>query len=310
MAQTPFKKVLELLGNVSAAATNSGSEANALLKSSLTDLNDLLGAFRTAAGQSADNARATLQSHFDFEQGVQLEQFFNDVASSLIRAQAELDAASLEYSKAAAIQNLPPARYAIPNVKAQLRFGVSSVSSRGFNLVVFSDKKQKEEHSESSIEFDLVATSPEPKAAMLGGAPLTLVGGPRREAVLDKFLKLVPPAMGTQDKPAQRLQANRSIAAVFEYPATEPPRFLIIWPGRSTSANAAVTTWLFLAVAILQGDELLSKQFDKPAQLINNILYVPNNKDLESFPDSVKALVWNTGDALLQLCLICAGETT
>lgn len=308
MPQTPFKNVLQLLSSLGAAVNGSGAEANAQLDATLSALRDFLATAQTAAGQSGAAARKTLADKYDFEQGVQLEQFFTDVASSLITAQVQLDAASLAYSRDAALLNLPPARYAIPNVKAQLRFGVSGVTSKGLNLLLFSDSKQKEEYSESSIEFDLVAASPEPKSARLAGLPVAVATGERRDAVLDKFLALVPTTLGTQDKVDQRLQANRDLAAVFEYAQTAKPRFLIFWPGRSPVARASVLKWRFFVAAVLEGDALLATPFEVPANLIANVLYIPNDNDLDAQPGEAKALTWNLGDLLLQLCFLCAGQ--
>ena len=158
------------------------SKANELVNSIRT-LNDTLVALLEldSLAERLGNAATRTEAFADIEQlitidsGVALSTFFKQVGSAVIQAQQELD---LEFERdLRAMQTNPPedrlapVQYAIPTVHAEMKVGFSQVSSRGINLLVFNNSQQKQNYSESTISFDIVAAPAPPSASRIPPEP-------------------------------------------------------------------------------------------------------------------------------------------
>ncbi|HEX8149842.1 MAG TPA: hypothetical protein VF591_21860 [Pyrinomonadaceae bacterium] len=90
---------------------------------------------------------------------VELSQFFENVSGAVITAQRQLNRASEDYADDLARDHpqIPPAYYAIPGVKAEMKVGFNNLSQRGVNVIFFTNKEQKERYLESTITFEVVS---------------------------------------------------------------------------------------------------------------------------------------------------------
>jgi hypothetical protein len=291
-----LSEILSLLGDLSSGLSQSGPKADKQLKDTLAALKPALQGFVEAAGKPEDKVREALVKTVDFDQGTELRDFFQNVAGSLIEAQTKLDDESFTYSQTALAKNLPPARFAIPTVKAELRFGFSNITSKGLNVFVYSNQEQSKKQSESSISFDIVATAPEPKRDRLPSID------PRREAILDLFFGLVP------NQNLAALKNGRDFAAVFEYTQSPTPRFLVIWPTKAGNIkNPAI--WTNILVGCIDNGKLTLDLFDKDNQSAamksDGVLLLSNTSELKALSvDDLVRLSENLGDTLMNLCLI------
>jgi hypothetical protein len=304
---TKLNEIIAWLSEVAAAAGQTGKLADDRLRSLFAD-DDKKQAFQAlakSAGRSAQEIRSNLQPVITFDAVTSLKEFFENVASSMIEAQKQLDVYSVNYSKEAAVAKVPAAVYAIPNVHAELRFGFTNLAAKGFNVVLFSTKSQKEEYSESSVSFDLVATAVPPKEARLPeGMPSAVVAGLRRDNILDKVIERMPAEL--QDP----LIKNRPLAAVFEFDGVDPVPFLVLWPGKSPARNAAADSWYFFAAAVLQGESLTKEIFHFASGLQGEgVLVIPTDSALDELAKNpaeaavqLKRLVVNLGDVLMNIC--------
>jgi hypothetical protein len=291
-----LSEILSLLGDLSAAFSQGDDEE---LKKKLQALQPSLKGLLSAADQPVGKVRKALSEAVDFDQGTELRQFFQNVAGSLIDAQTQLDDQSFLYSQTALTKNLPPARFAIPTVKAELRFGFSNISTKGLNVFVYSNQEQTKKQSESTISFDIVATAPEPKRDRLPS------GNPKREAVLDLFLSLQPA------KPLTNLINGREYAAVFEYPGPTAPRYLVLWPTKAGNIKNP-STWTNLLIGCLDNGKLALDLYDKDnlstAMKSEGVLLLANTSELKTLSsDDLVKLSENLGDVLMNLCFIANG---
>jgi hypothetical protein len=155
----------------------------------LTTLKDLAKRLRNASTRAA--ALAEVDQIIEVEGGVALATFFKQVGTAVVQAQQALDA---EFDRdLRAMQTSPPddrltpVQYAIPSVHAEMKVGFSQVSSRGINLLVFNNSQQKQNYSESTISFDVVAAPAPPNLSRIpplvtspedqGGQPPSIAGG-------------------------------------------------------------------------------------------------------------------------------------
>lgn len=95
---------------------------------------------------------------------IDMDQFFQGVANSLIKAQTELDSRSADYIKATSGSPfLLPSVFRIPKVTAQLKFAVEKADERGVNFVIFKNQTTAQTTNEQSIQFDIVSAPPPPE---------------------------------------------------------------------------------------------------------------------------------------------------
>jgi hypothetical protein len=95
------------------------------------------------------------------ESRVSIQTFFESISHSLSEAQKTLDDHSAEYLQGIAGKDyLPPAVFRLPRLKAQLKFAMREVTSSGFDIVVFTKRKEQEELQEQTIDFEMVSAPP------------------------------------------------------------------------------------------------------------------------------------------------------
>lgn len=310
---TKLNEIIAWLSEVAAAMAQNGKLADDKLRSLFADddKKQAIQALAKSAGKSAQDIRNNLHAAIAFDAVTSLKDFFENVAASMIEAQKQLDVYSVNYSKEAAVAKVPAALYAIPNVHAELRFGFTNLAAKGFNIVLFSTKSQKEEYSESSVSFDLVATAVPPKEARLPESmPSAVVTGLRRDNVLDKVIEKMP---GELQEP---LVKNRPLAAVFESSGVDPIQFLVLWPGKSPAHNAASDSWYFFTVAVLQGESLSKEIFQFTSGLQGEgVLVIPTDSALAELAKNpaeaavqLQRLAVNLGDVLMSLCFSVHGQ--
>lgn len=283
-----LSEILSLLGDLSAAFSQGDDEE---LKKKLQALQPSLKGLVSAADQPVNKVRKALSEAADFDQGTELRQFFQNVAGSLIDAQTQLDDQSFVYSQTAMAKNLPPARFAIPTVKAELRFGFSNITSKGLNVFVYSNQEQTKKQSESTIAFDIVATAPEPKHDRLPSA------NPKREAILDLFLNLLPKA------PPANLKYGRDLAAIFEYKQSPTPRYLVIWPTKAY--NADWSKWQNILIGHIDNGKLSLELYETQSESMTSegVLRLFDSTELKTLStDDLVRLAVNLGDVLMNLC--------
>lgn len=162
------------------------------------------------------------------EETVDLARFFKEISASIVDTQQALDRRSLEY-----VHNLDPgiapAHFAIPAVKAEMKVGFREIGSRGVNLVLFSNKEQKEAYGESTVSFE-IAAAPPPPGPVAAALPSFLVAGAARERTLDAASRLLWP----DDGPPDTYQRSRDQALVLRHRAigAGPRRYLVVWPAK------------------------------------------------------------------------------
>ena len=220
---------------------------------------------KNAAGAFAfDKLEATLK----VDDAIELRQFFLNVSNSLMEAQDELNRLSGSYSATPA-SGAAPARFAIPNARAEMKVGFRELSSRGVNLLLFRNQEESQTYGESTISFDLVATPPLADAkpsfppALTGAAKLALLGR-LRELAGARGLGELGGELG------KKIYANtQEQAAVLRYPieGCGEPRFLVLWPGRNENELDSPQSWrtlLLFAVEVTAGGDvaLIPEIFD------------------------------------------------
>lgn len=98
------------------------------------------------------------------EESTELKTFFRNVSNSVIEAQKQLNELSRTYIDDLEKEKspVPPTFFAIPSLKAEMKLGVSEVTSEGINVILFKSEQQKERFFESAVTFELVSTPPAP----------------------------------------------------------------------------------------------------------------------------------------------------
>ena len=98
------------------------------------------------------------------EESTELATFFTNISNSVINAQKQLNEFSKEYISDLEKENspVPPTYFAIPSLKAEMKLGVSEMTSEGVNVILFKSEQQKERFFESAVTFELVSTPPAP----------------------------------------------------------------------------------------------------------------------------------------------------
>lgn len=98
------------------------------------------------------------------EESTELSAFFTNVSNAVIEAQKNLNEFSQQYitELEETKSPIPPTFFAIPSLKAEMKLGVSEMTSKGVNVILFKNEEQKERFFESAITFELVSTPPAP----------------------------------------------------------------------------------------------------------------------------------------------------
>jgi hypothetical protein len=216
----------------------------------------------TAASATATAAPTTAPK----DQHIDLREFFHNVSSSLIDAQAALNRSSLQYVSTLD-PRFPPAYYGIPNVKAEMRLGFQEVKEKGVNLILIKDSTTKSNYAESTISFEVVGTPPPPGRASYGEyavpVPRFLVVNPKRGALLER--------LRVENKLPDKYLITEPYATVMHYEAIldsklqpggiAPPddnitRYLVVWPVLPKKDNLPMphTEWTEISLLYVEED--------------------------------------------------------
>lgn len=255
---------------------------------------------------------------------LQLSQFFNDVSTSLIDAQKELNQSSLEYIRTLD-QHFPPAYYSIPNLKAEMKVGFSKIKDKGLNLILFSSREQKQEYGESTVTFEVVGSPPPPGPVLFGEyivpMPRFLVIGDKREELMTKIIA----AKNLTQKP---LINTKESATIFRYEKKNEQdkrtKYLVIWPGQK-QGTFSEDSWHSITVIYVEEFEEngeLKLEFPKEKETsadktesifefppTDQMLNIPPNKadklkDALGSELKVAEMVINLGDVLMNVNLL------
>jgi hypothetical protein len=288
------------------------------------------------AGGERERALKAIGEVVAVEGTLELARFFENVSLSLIEAQKELNAQSLEYVRAAD-PRIPPAFFAIPSVKAEMKMGFSQVSQRGVNVVVFTRSQQKQEYGESTVTFELVAAPPPPGALLTGSALLPvlklIVTGAERGRILKgvwgrltelrangvvepKLLDLLelPEKEEEATAPAGAPKDPRAYAQVLQYSTPEPgtSRYLVLWPGKAEKKDVVEKWSAFAFFHVIEKAGTLefdNSIWDRPTADPAGIkalkfAWIPWKDSLAHEPaDKLRARLVQAGDVLMNVLL-------
>lgn len=201
------------------------------------------------------------------DSNIDLREFFLNVSSSLIDAQAALNRDSLQYVSTLDAR-FPPAYYGIPSVKAEMRLGFQYVKQKGINLILINSSQTKNNYAESTISFEVVGTPPPPGPTVYGDyvvpVPRFLVLGQKRNELLE--------LLRVKGKLTDKYKTTEPYATVVRYesdrernpaPGATPPatddrltRYLVIWPGLPERENLPMphTEWTEFSVIYVEED--------------------------------------------------------
>jgi hypothetical protein len=145
-----------------------------LLKKSLDDLNiwknetDLdptgLARWQTETSKWKLERLKKLEDRLTLEDATELSTFFKNVSNAVIDAQKGLNEFSKQYVKELEDEQspIPPTYYSIPGIKAEMKLGVSEMTSKGINVILFKNQEQSTRYFESTVTFELVSSPPAP----------------------------------------------------------------------------------------------------------------------------------------------------
>lgn len=110
--------------------------------------------------------------------GRPISNFFEAVGSGVVVAQRQLDDQSHKYNEGRPLTENDPGRerpemptlFRIPRVNAEIQFGVSSLTSNGFNIIIAQSKTEREERTQQKVSFEVVSAPPPPKTERVRSA--------------------------------------------------------------------------------------------------------------------------------------------
>jgi hypothetical protein len=138
-----------------------------------------------------------------------LSDFFKNVSSAVVNAQQALNQSSLRYARQFVGTAIPPSVYSIPNVKAEIKLGITDVTGGGIKAILGGETTTTS--SESTISFDVAASPPPP--GKIGDftspvPPFLPVTGPDRDQALAPVRNL---AAGAPPAPLQGDWESRAV---------------------------------------------------------------------------------------------------
>ncbi len=144
LAKTLLDDIEELMTSVA---------KNVSEKKKLRELNPKLGKLKNTAHLIINS----IQHEMDFGS------FLTDIGDSIIKTQQNLDTKSKQYLKQIKQEpHIQPAIFRIPKVSAEIKFALSKIKGKGFN-VIFAKKKSEEETSlNQSLNFEILSVPPPP----------------------------------------------------------------------------------------------------------------------------------------------------
>jgi len=227
-----------------------------------------------------------------------LDDFFHNIANSLVEAQKRLNQTSLEYSAEVQAQFkgfIPPTQYIIPSVKASMQVGISEMSQKSVNLVFLNDQTRKEHFSQNTITFDLVAAPPQP-GGLTALTPFLLIEG--KDALLARAVATIPEVAA-----AITLDGTISFPVVFQLPKTSAgSRYLVVYLIQDAKTDILNPEWKALVMFGLADDgtklTLLTDLLDSGSA----ILSLSTKTDLRSRPKTdLTNTVLDMGDVVMNI---------
>ncbi|MDQ3820613.1 MAG: hypothetical protein M3362_23420, partial [Acidobacteriota bacterium] len=177
LQEKPNKDLANSLLAWATALASFGTNLSKFLKVNLNDL---------GTPGKAESIMQEIDRRFALAEGVQLSRFFTHVSKAVIDAQKDLNVFSLNYIKE--LENtdnprIPPNLFVIPKVEAQMKVGFSQSTTQGVNVIIFTNKEQKQNYAESTITFEIVSAPPLPSREGALTSPPRFLGS-HREAPL------------------------------------------------------------------------------------------------------------------------------
>jgi hypothetical protein len=132
-------------------------------------------------GTEAEGATPTKEEDKDKDNN--LESFFQQVSSSVVKAQQQLDMTSLSYAQELKDSPIPPSLFSIPKVSAEIKLGLKKGTGSNVLVTVFGKPEDTTNFSETTVSFDVVSAPPPPGGAGIYSAPIpsVIVVGPQRD---------------------------------------------------------------------------------------------------------------------------------
>jgi hypothetical protein len=243
-----------------------------------------------------------------------LTDFLGEVARSLIQTQQQLNRESVAYNQQLP-EGVPPAHFAIPTVRADLRMGFRNLSSRGIDVVLFSNKEEKESYGESTVSFELVAAPPTPSSTAAAHlpppeaepctgeetTPRSLIS---REAILDRIESLVN-ATALHPSTRRSILGRRDAAVVAPLGAAtgaDPgaeSRILVLWPATPQSSLDS-PLWSQMSIFVLKDNQFDTSLYDA-APPEGFLRLAPRGALLDRDKKDLVSLAEALGDLLLAL---------
>lgn len=232
-----------------------------------------------------------------------LADFLEEVSKAVIETQKGLNRESITYNQQLP-DGVPPTHFAIPAVRADLRVGFRNLSAKGIDVVLFSNKEEKESYGESTVSFELVAAPPPPAASCtqqpnIPGMPVRSAAAPA--ATIDRVEELLG-ATGLQP-PSNRLADRREAAIVF--PLLRTGRDVVLWP---SSAEPGSSTWEQMRVIVLRQGQLDTSLYRTPPE--GGFLQLPSSALLDLDKRELANLVQGLSDLLVAIGRECASGSS
>jgi hypothetical protein len=230
-----------------------------------------------------------------------LEEFFANVSQSLIQAQKELNKNSIEYVKSLSDldQPIPPAYFAIPNVKAEMKLGFKSLEGKKVNIILFSKTDEKQQYGESTVSFELVSAPPPP--GRLAPIPSFIVLGKQRDEIIQVLVDQI-----SRINKLDAYQNTKNEALVIKY--DENQEYVVIWSARARASKK--DTWFEISFFNLtkteESYEINTKIFKTKTKLEQGLfLKIPNKTTIKNITDleTLRETLTNTGDVISKLVL-------
>ena len=120
-----------------------------ILASKFAELQDAVIALRDYL--ALDNVRSSASN------------FLEGLANSMVQTQKKLDEHNRQYVRQAlAEKDIIPTQFRLPRLEADLRFALETISSSGWNILIYSKETETRELNQQTLKAELVAAPPPP----------------------------------------------------------------------------------------------------------------------------------------------------
>lgn len=177
------------------------------------------------------------------------DEFFTSVADGYIKAQRNLDAASVEYLKAVSGQpHVLPSIFKIPKLAAEVKFALDKVEGQAVQFIFFKNQTTSETRNEQTVNFEIVAAPPPhgmvapPPAALVAPVIVTAVFSKAGRAEIFDAIRNLPGGANT-DKALDRPNLLQDPDAVIIIAVDGDRRLLLAAANQAAPGNVGV--WYF-----------------------------------------------------------------